>query len=130
VQNKEFDVLKGLICYNERMNKYERQIEDILQLRNILVSNKDKKIEELDTKLKELMVRNASINKTLKAENKKNQEKLSKYIKENTTLSSRDEIESLLASNNELTEKCFKYIENETVVYDNSRLLKENADLK
>jgi len=78
VQNKEFDVLKGLICYNERMSKYERQIEDILQLRTFLVSNKDKKIEELETKQKDMMVRNASINKTLKSENKKNQEKLSK----------------------------------------------------
>jgi len=63
------------------MNKYDKQIEGILQLRKVILAVKDERISDLETKLQDQYDKIKNIKKTvsyLKSDNKKNVEKLSK----------------------------------------------------
>jgi len=63
------------------MNKYDKQIEGILQLRKVILAVKDERISDLETKLQDQYDEIKNIKKTvsyLKSDNKKNVEKLSK----------------------------------------------------
>ena len=77
-KNRELSVLKGILKYNERMKNYEKHIEEITELKNLIVGQKDEKIGDLSTKFKdqdEEIKKMKKIIEVIKNENKKNMEK-------------------------------------------------------
>jgi len=77
-KNKELSVLKGILKYNERMKNYEKHIEEITELKNLIVGQKDEKIGDLNTRFKdqdEEIKKMKKILDIIKNENKKNTEK-------------------------------------------------------
>lgn len=79
--NLEFRILNGLLKYNERINKYEKHIQEMVNVRTMLISTKDEKISDLDTKFydqNEVLKRIKKSLTIIKSENKKNTEKIHK----------------------------------------------------
>jgi hypothetical protein len=115
------------------MKNYDKHIEEITELKNLIVGQKDEKIGDLNTKFKdqdEEIKKMKKILDIIKNETRKNTEKYYKYVKENATIEYKSEIESITNEIRALTGERLRHVGTELIYFENEKLKKEIDDLK